>query len=89
MSDGADSDYDYNPSIYSYECSNAETTPSECIVDEKKMSDAAKRRVDHVAAELTAKRCLMENTTESNHVDYAHCLRRSAKGPLASLPLAV
>ena len=49
------------------------------------MSDAAKRRVDKVTVNgVTVKRCLIENTSESNHLDYAHCLRRSTKGPLAS-----
>jgi len=42
------------------------------------MSEAAKKRVD----KATVKRCLIENTAESNHVDYVHCLPRSTEGPL-------
>jgi hypothetical protein len=78
-------DTDYNPSIYSYQPSNAETTPSH-RADGTKMTDAAKRRVDHATENLTAKRCLIENTNESNHVDYSHCLPRSTKPYLVSLP---
>jgi hypothetical protein len=80
-----DSDTDYNPSIYSHQPSNAETTPSH-RADGTKMTDAAKRRVDHATENLTAKRCLIENTNESNHVDYSHCLPRSTKPYLVSLP---
>jgi len=78
--DDNDSDSSYNPSIYSYEPTNAETTPSQRIIDGKNMSEAAKKRVD----KASRNRCLVENTAESNHVDYAHCLRRSTKGRLVS-----
>jgi hypothetical protein len=80
-----DSDTDYDPSVYSYQPSNAETTPSH-RVDGTKMTDAARRRVDHATENLTAKRCLIENTNEGNHVDYSHCLPRSTKPHLVSLP---
>ena len=78
-----DSDTDYNPSIHSLQPSNAETTPSH-RVDRIKMTDAAKRRVDRATENLTSKRCLIENTHESNHVDYSHCLPRSTKPHLMS-----
>ena len=72
-----------DPSIYS--ATNAETTPSQRIFEGTRMSDAAKRRVDKVTVNgVTVKRCPIENTSESNHLDYAHCLRRATKGPLAS-----
>ena len=64
----------FNNSIY------AETTPSQRVIGGTSMSEAAKKRVDKV----TKKRCLIENTAESNHLDYAHCLPRSTKGTLAS-----
>ena len=80
-----DSDTDYNPSIYSYGPSDAETTPSH-RANGTRMTDAAKRRVDYATEKLTAKRCLIENTNESNHVDYSHCLPRSTKPYLVSLP---
>ena len=45
------------------------------------MTQAAKRRVDNVAP---LKRCLLENTDESNHIEYARCLRRSTDEDIAS-----
>ena len=45
------------------------------------MTPAAKRRVDKVAL---SKRCLLENTDESNHLEYAHCLRRSTDDDIVS-----
>ena len=50
------------------------------------MSAAAKRWVDHATSKLTGKHCLIENTDESNAVEYAHCLPRSTKNKLVSLP---
>ena len=49
------------------------------------MSAAAKRRVDRTTENLSGKRCLIENTDESNAVEYAHCLPRSTKHGLVSL----
>ena len=63
---------------------NADTTPSRRVMDKSKMSDAAKTRVDDATKNLTDKRCLIEDTDESNHVEYAHCLPRSTNGPMAS-----
>ncbi|KAF8805711.1 hypothetical protein BYT27DRAFT_7257992 [Phlegmacium glaucopus] len=76
--DDNDSNSSYNPSIYSYKPTNAETTPSQRIINGKNMSEAAKKHVD----KASWKHCLIENTAESNHIDYAHCLRRSTKGRL-------
>ena len=67
-----------------YASTNADTTPSQRIIEGTSMSDAAKRRVDNATKNITDKRCLLENTDESNHVEYAHCLPRSTNGPMAS-----
>jgi hypothetical protein len=83
-------DYDddeFNPSINTptETTPTAETTPSQRIMNVSCMSAAAKRRVDSVTVNgVTVKRCLIENTSESNHLDYAHCLPRSTKPFLAS-----
>jgi hypothetical protein len=50
------------------------------------MSAAAKRRVDRATENLSGTCCLIENTDESNAVEYAHCLPRSTKNGLVSLP---
>jgi hypothetical protein len=65
--------------------SYAKMIPSHQVV-ENSMSAAAKRRVDHATSKLTGKRCLIENTDESNAVEYVHCLPRLTKGGLVSLP---
>ena len=72
--DGTDS---YHPSFYY--STNADTTSSQRIIEGTSMSEA-KKRVD----KATNKCCLLENTPESDHVEYAHCLPRSTKGPMAS-----
>ena len=77
--DNENADSSFNPSSI-YEPTNAETTPSQRVMEGTSMSEAAKKRVDKV----TVKRCLIENTPESNHLDYSHCLRRSTRGDLAS-----
>lgn len=63
----------------------AEMIPSHQVVEDS-MSAAAKRRVDRATENLSGKRCLIENTDESNTVEYAHCLPRSTKQPLVSHP---
>lgn len=71
------------------ESSYAKTTSSQRFIRETTMSKAAQRRVDRATCsnpELIGKRCLIENTDESNIVEYVHCLPRSTKGPLVSLP---
>ena len=78
------SDDEWRPE--SYAASNAETTPSQRVIEKNTMSAAAKRRVDRATENLSGKRCLIENTDESNAVEYAHCLPRSTKHPLVSLP---
>jgi len=50
------------------------------------MSAAAKRRVDRATSKLTGKRCPIENTDESNAVEYVHCLLRLTKNQLVGLP---
>ena len=74
---------EYQEPLHPLSC--AEMTPSQEVV-ENSMSPAAKRRVDHATSKLTGKRCLIENTDESNAVEYAHCLPRSTKNKLVSLP---
>ena len=63
----------------------AEMIPSHQVV-ENPMSAAAKRRVDRATSKLTGKRCLIENTDESNAVEYVHCLPRLTKNGLVRLP---
>jgi len=51
------------------------------------MSPAAKRRVDRATCshpELSGKRCLIENTDDSNDVGYVHCFPRQTKESLVS-----
>jgi len=77
-------------STYESESSHAKTTSSQRFIRETTMSKAAERRVDRATcsnSELIGKRCLIENTDESNIVEYVHCLPRSTKGALVSLPL--
>jgi hypothetical protein len=77
----SESGSEFNPS-YPH---TAEMTPSQHMIEGARMSDAAKRRVDRVTVNgVTVKRCLIESTAQSNCLDYAHCLRRSTEGPLAS-----
>jgi hypothetical protein len=71
------------------ESSYAKTTLSQRFIRETTMSKAAQRRVDRATCsnpELIGKRCLIENTDESNIVEYVHCLQRSTKAALVSLP---
>jgi len=70
------SDDEYFSQLYA--ASYAETTPSQQAVEDS-MSAAAKRRVDRATSNLAGTRCLIENTDESNAVEYAHCLPRSTK----------
>jgi len=53
-------------------------------VIERSMSVAAKRRVDSATLKLTRKCCLIENTDESNAMEYVHCFPRSTKNGLVS-----
>ena len=76
-------------STYESEPSHAKTTLSQRFIRETTLSKAAERRVDRATcsnSELIGKRCLIENTDESNIVEYVHCLPRSTKGALVSLP---
>ena len=68
----------YQPSFYT--STDADPTSSQRIIEGTNVSAAAKRRVD----KATDKRCLIENTPESNHIEYAHCLPRPTEGPMAS-----
>jgi len=77
-------DQDSHPSTY--EPCHAETISSQRMIG-KPMSPAAKRRVDRAACshpELSGKRCLIENTDDSNDVEYVHCLPRQTKESLVS-----
>jgi len=72
-----------------YESSYEKTTSSQRFIRETTISQVGKRRVDRATCsnpELIGKRCLVENTDESNIVEYVHCLPRSTKGGLVSLP---
>jgi hypothetical protein len=76
-------DEEYLQQFYAPNC--GEAIPSQHGI-ENSMSAAAKRRVDRATENLSGKRCLIENTDESNAVEYAHCLPRSTKHGLVSLP---
>ena len=70
------SDQDSHPSTY--ELSHAESILSQRMIG-KPMSPAAKRRVDRATCsnpELSRKHCLVENTGNSNDIEYFHCLPR-------------
>ena len=44
----------------------------------------ARKRVNKATAELTGTRCLIENTHESNAVEYVQCLARDSPNELVS-----
>ncbi|KAH9077105.1 hypothetical protein EDB83DRAFT_2311708 [Lactarius deliciosus] len=75
-------DGEYNNTSYSSSAVDAETTPSQRILEANMMA-GAKSRVDKV----TVKRCLIENKTEFSGLDYVHCLKRSTGGRLARIIL--
>lgn len=57
-------------------------TPGKRVLDDSSIPIEAKVRVDKVAP----KRCVLENTDESNPLDYAHLLPRSSIDGIVSLP---
>ena len=70
------SDQDSHSSTY--EVSHAETISSQRVIGQP-MTPAAKRRVDRATCSnpgLSGKHCLIENTDDSNDVEYVHCLSR-------------
>ena len=84
MSDDLLSESNHNPN--SEQLSQyAETTPSQRVINRQTLSNAAKRRVDRATQEFTGKRCIIENTGESNMVDYAHCLPLCTKDALVMI----
>ena len=81
----SESDQDSHPSTY-YEVSHAETISSQRMIGQP-MTPAAKRRVDRTTCsnpELSGKHCLIENTDDSNDVEYVHCLPRLTNERLVS-----
>ncbi|GJJ11817.1 hypothetical protein Clacol_006055 [Clathrus columnatus] len=69
---------------------NVHTTPSTRIPkkDQRSMSGAAKKRVNKATAgeKLAGSRCVVENTSEDNAVEYAHCFPRGAHDDIAGYP---
>ncbi|GJJ11848.1 hypothetical protein Clacol_006086 [Clathrus columnatus] len=53
------------------------STPPFRVLKGSTMPSSVNTRVDDETKDLTGSRCLLENTSERNEVQYAHCLRRA------------